>query len=68
MEYASFKTDLFHRARPGFNTTNLHFDRMASFMMARQQLQSSTRQKDEEDLYTIGATSPRRSSTVASSS
>eukprot|EP00969_Alexandrium_andersonii_P150403 6650967-Alexandrium_andersonii.AAC.1 len=27
---------------------------MASFVLARQQLQSSTRQKDEEDLYTVG--------------
>eukprot|EP00969_Alexandrium_andersonii_P205540 9082190-Alexandrium_andersonii.AAC.1 len=27
---------------------------MASFMMACQQLQSSTRQRDEEDLYDVG--------------
>eukprot|EP00969_Alexandrium_andersonii_P184466 8149639-Alexandrium_andersonii.AAC.1 len=38
---APSRTDFLIPARPEFNTTNVHFDRVASFVLACQQLQSS---------------------------
>eukprot|EP00969_Alexandrium_andersonii_P212260 9373345-Alexandrium_andersonii.AAC.1 len=53
LEFDSSKQDSLIPSRAEFNTTNLHFERMASFVSARRQLQSSARQRDDEDLYTV---------------
>eukprot|EP00969_Alexandrium_andersonii_P261841 11575700-Alexandrium_andersonii.AAC.1 len=52
LEYTAFQQDFLIPVRAEFDTTNMHFDRLASFMLTCQQNSQTSRQRDEEELFT----------------
>eukprot|EP00969_Alexandrium_andersonii_P222006 9805496-Alexandrium_andersonii.AAC.1 len=54
LEYTSFMKNHTIPVRGVFNTTNLHFEKMASLHLTCQQMSQANLQKDEETLYIVG--------------
>eukprot|EP00969_Alexandrium_andersonii_P011550 502707-Alexandrium_andersonii.AAC.1 len=53
LEYIAFDQDFLIPARAEFDATNLHFHRVASFMLTCQQISQTSRQGEEEELKTV---------------